>query len=112
MPATTRTNSMKLLSTDLDYRKLAAANAAAGTLFWFYTFYVIGHLPLGDGTGLQWLAAVPLATIFAMFFLPAWILVAIGRFPRVALALGVCGLIAFVVVWAELLAEIAKAQHH
>jgi len=100
------------LSTDLVFRKLAAATATAGTLFWFYTFYVIGHLPLGDGTGLQWLAAVPLATIFAIFFLPAWVLVATGRFPRLALALGVCGLIAFVVVWAELLVEIAKAQHH
>ena len=94
----------------LAFRKAAAVVAAAGTLFWLYTFYAIDHVPPGDGTGFQWLAVFPLGAIFAGFFLPAWLLVAIGRLPRLTLALGVCGLIAFAVVWTQLLAEFPKSQ--
>jgi len=65
-----------------------------------------------DGTGLQWLAVLPLGAIFAGFFLPACLLVAIGRLPRFTLVLGVCGLIAFAVVWTQLLAEFPKTQLH
>jgi hypothetical protein len=97
-------------SNHLGFRKLAAVVAAVGTLFWLYTFYAIDHVPLGDGTGFQWLAVFPLGAIFAVFFLPAWLLVAIGRLPRFTAALGICGLIAFAVVWAQLLAEFPKAQ--
>jgi hypothetical protein len=97
-------------SNHLDFRKLAAVVAAVGTLFWLYTFYAIAHLPLGDGTGFQWLAVFPLGAIFAVFFLPAWLLVAIGRLPRLTVALGVCGLIAFAVVWTQLLAEFPKVR--
>ena len=98
------------LSNQLDFHRLAAVVAAAGTLFWLYTFYAIDHVPMGDGTGFQWLAVIPLGAIFAGFFLPAWLLVAIGRLPRFTIVLGVCGLIAFAAVWAQLLAEFPKTQ--
>ena len=86
-------------------RKLALAIAAAGTVCWLYTFYAIGRVPSGDGTGFQWLAVIPLGFIFVGFFLPAWLLVAIGRLPGVATILGIAGLIAFAIVWPQLLAE-------
>jgi hypothetical protein len=91
-----------------DIRRFAALLAAAGTLFWLYTFYAIADVPPGDGTGFQWLAVFPLAGIFGLFFIPAWILVAIGRLSRTAAILGVAGLIAFGFVWLQLLAEFPK----
>jgi hypothetical protein len=94
----------------LDFRKLAGVVAAVGTLFWLHTFYAIDHVPQGDGIGFQWLAVFPLGAIFGGFFLPAGLLVAIGRLPRFTVALGLCGLIAFAVVWTQLLAEFPKAQ--
>jgi hypothetical protein len=42
------------------------------------------------------------------FFLPAWFFVAIGRLPILAIVLGIAGLIAFGVVWMQLLAEFPK----
>jgi hypothetical protein len=93
---------------NLSFRQMAAVIAAAGTLFWLYTFYAIDRVPQGDGSGFQWLAVFPLGGIFAIFFLPAWLLVAIGRLPRVTIALGFAGLIAFAVVWMQLLAEFPK----
>ncbi len=91
-------------------RKFAAIIASAGTLFWLYTFYAIDHVPMGDGTGFQWLALIPLGFVFAVFFVPAWLLIAIGWLPRFTAALGICGLIAFAVVWTQLLAEFPKTQ--
>lgn len=87
---------------------MAAVIAAMGTLFWLYTFYAIDRVPQGDGSGFQWLAVVPLGGIFAIFFLPAWLLVAIGRLPRVTMAWGIAGLVTFAVVWMQLLAEFPK----
>jgi len=89
-------------------RKFAFAAASAGTGFWFYTFYAIDHVPPGDGTGFQWLAVIPLGFIFVAFFIPAWLFIAIGRLPRLASILAVAGLIAFVIVWVQLLAEFPK----
>jgi len=86
-------------------RKFALAVACAGTSFWLYTFYAIDHVPPGDGTGFQWLAVIPLGFIFIGFFLPAWFFIAIGRLPRLASILGLAGLIAFGIVWLQLLAE-------
>jgi hypothetical protein len=97
-------------SKPFDFHRLALVVASVGTLFWLYTFYAIDHVPVGDGTGFQWLAVIPLGAIFAGFFLPAWLLVVIGRLPRFTVALGVCGLIAFAVVWSQLLAEFPKAK--
>jgi hypothetical protein len=88
-----------------DIRTVAVAVAATGTLFWLYTFHAIAALPPGDGTGFQWLAVIPLGAIFIGFFLPAWLLVAIGRWSAFAAALGICGLIAFAIVWTQLRAE-------
>jgi hypothetical protein len=93
---------------NLNFRQMAAIIAATGTLFWLYTFYAIDHVPLGDGSGFQWLAVFPLGGVFAIFFLPAWLLVAIGRLPRVTMVFGIAGLIAFAVVWTQLLAEFPK----
>jgi hypothetical protein len=93
---------------NLSFRHMAAIIAAAGTLFWLYTFYAINRVPQGDGSGFQWLAVFPLGGIFAIFFLPAWLLVAIGRLPRLTIALGIAGLVAFAVVWMQLLAEFPK----
>jgi hypothetical protein len=89
-------------------RKFAFAVASAGTSFWLYTFYAIHHVPPGDGTGFQWLAVIPLGFIFIGFFLPAWFFIAIGRLPRLASILGLAGLIAFGIVWLQLLAEFPK----
>ncbi|WP_339028285.1 hypothetical protein WHZ78_06925 [Bradyrhizobium symbiodeficiens] len=96
-------------STPLNFRKMAALVAAVGTLFWLYTFYAIAHVPPGDGTGFQWLAVFPLGAIFGLFFLPSWLLVALNRLPRVTTAIGLCGLVAFAVVWAQLLNEFPKS---
>lgn len=95
----------------LKVRRIAAAVAAAGTLFWLYTFYAIAHVPDGDGTGFQWLAVFPLGMVFGLFVLPAWLLVAIDRLPKFTLALGVCGLLAFATLWMQLLQEFPKALH-
>ncbi|WP_271582695.1 hypothetical protein [Bradyrhizobium sp. CCBAU 45389] len=92
-------------SAPINFRKIAAVVAAAGTLFWLYTFYFIAHVPPGDGSGFQWLAVFPLGMIFGLFFLPAWLLVAIGRLPRFTTAVGLCGLIAFAIIWMQLLNE-------
>ena len=61
-------------------------------------------------SGLLALLGIPLGMIFGVFFLPAWLLVAIGRLPRFTTVFGLCGLIAFAVVWAQLLTEFPKAQ--
>jgi hypothetical protein len=95
--------------TPLNFRRIAALVAAAGTLFWLYTFYAIAHVPQGDGTGFQWLAVFPLGTIFGLFFLPAWLLVAINRLPRFTILIGLAGLIAFAIAWAQLLNEFPKS---
>lgn len=87
---------------------MAVVVVAVGTLFWLYTFYGINRVPQGDGSGFQWLAVFPLGGIFAFFFLPAYLLVAIGRLPRMTIALGISGLTAFAVVWMQLLTEFPK----
>ncbi|MDN4986398.1 hypothetical protein KUL72_29165 [Bradyrhizobium arachidis] len=95
--------------TSLNYRKIAVLVATAGTLFWLYTFYAIAHVPQGDGTGFQWLAVFPLGMVFGLFFLPAWLLVAINWLPRFTTLVGLAGLIAFAIIWAELLSEFPKS---
>ncbi|SFJ17964.1 hypothetical protein [Bradyrhizobium sp. cf659] len=92
-----------------NFRKIAALIAAAGTLFWLYTFYAIAHVPPGDGTGFHWLAVFPLGMIFGLFFLPAWLLVAMNRLPRLTTLIGLCGLIAFAIIWVQLLNEFPRS---
>ncbi|MBW7971482.1 hypothetical protein [Bradyrhizobium sp. BR 10289] len=93
----------------LNFRKIAALVAAAGTLFWLYTFHYIAHVPQGDGSGFQWLAVFPLGMVFGLFFLPVWLLVAINRLPRFTTLVGVCGLIVFAIIWAQLISEFPKS---
>ncbi len=89
-------------------RTFAASLAIAGTAFWLYTFYHIAHVPQGDGTGLQWLAAIPLGGVFLFLTLPALVLATIGRLLQLAAILGFVGLTAFAYVWAQLLSEFPK----
>jgi hypothetical protein len=83
----------------------ALAAAGAGTLFWLYTFHAIAQVPVGDGTGFQWLAVMPLGMVFLVFTLPSLILALSGRMLEIALPLGCVGLVAFALLWAELLRE-------
>ena len=95
--------------TPFNFRKLATLIATAGTLFWLYTFYHIANVPQGDRSCFQWLAVFPLGMVFGAFFLPAWLLVAIGRLPRFTTIVGLSGLIAFAIIWAQLLNEFPKS---
>ena len=93
----------------LSFRKIAALVALAGTVFWIYTFHAIDNVPPGDHAVFRMLATYLLAAIFWLFFGPAWLLVAIGRLPRFTTGLGIAGLIAFAVVWTQLLQEFPKS---
>ncbi|MBX9711322.1 MAG: hypothetical protein K2X60_09840 [Xanthobacteraceae bacterium] len=76
-----------------------------GTMFWIYTFYAIAHVPLGDGTGFQWLGEVPLTGIFILLTFPTIALAFSGRMAPLAALLGVANLVALAVVWLQLLSE-------
>jgi hypothetical protein len=86
-------------------RLAAFAVAGAGVLFWLYTFYGIAQVPIGDGTGFQWIAVMPLGLIFVTLTVPAFMLALKGRSLWLALALGSGGLIAFALLWNQLLSE-------
>ena len=86
-------------------RAVALAVASAGTLFWLYTFCGIAQVPVGDGSGFQWIAVIPLGLIFLMLTLPALILALIDRLLWFSLILGCVGLVAFAYLWNELLGE-------
>ena len=79
--------------------------AVAGTLFWLYTFYGIAQVPVGDGTGFQWIGVIPLGAIFFALTLPALLLSLTGRLLWPALVLGCAGLVAFAITWNQLLSE-------
>ena len=88
-------------------RTIALASGAAGTLFWIYTFYWISKLPPGDGTGFQWIAEVPLTAIFVFLTFPAVVLAISRRTAWLGAILGVANLIAFGVIWSQLMTEFA-----
>jgi hypothetical protein len=84
---------------------IAFASGVTGTLFWIYTFYWISKVPPGDGTGFQWLAEVPLTAIFVFLTFPA-VALAISRSTAwLGAILGILNLIAFAVIWSQLMAE-------
>jgi hypothetical protein len=83
----------------------ALAVSIAGTLFWLYTFYGIAQVPAGDGSGFQWIAVVPLGLVFLVFTFPALVCAWSGRFLWAALVIGCVGLLAFALLWNELLGE-------
>ena len=86
-------------------RASALTVASAGTLFWVYTFYGIAQVPSGDGSGFQWLAVMPLGVVFLALTLPALVLAASGRLLWPSLVLGCLGLLAFALLWKQLLNE-------
>lgn len=86
-------------------RAAALAVSIAGTLFWLYTFYGIAQVPAGDGSGFQWIAVVPLGLVFFVFTFPALVCAWNGQFLWAALVIGCAGLIAFALLWSELLGE-------
>jgi len=86
-------------------RASALTVAGAGTLFWVYTFYGIARVPSGDGSGFQWLAVIPLGVVFLALTLPALVLAASGRLLWPSLVLGCLGLLAFALLWNQLLNE-------
>jgi hypothetical protein len=86
-------------------RAVALSVAGAGMLFWLYTFYGIAQVPVGDGSGFQWIAVIPLGLIFLVLTLPALILALLDRLLWFSLILGCVGLVAFVYLWNELLGE-------
>jgi len=86
-------------------RAAALAVSVAGVLFWLYTFYGIAQVPAGDGSGFQWIAVMPLGLVFFVFTFPALVCAWNGQFLWTALVLGCAGLIAFALLWNELLGE-------
>ena len=86
-------------------RTSALLIAGVGTLFWLYTFYGIAQVPSGDGSGMQWIAIMPLGLIFVVLTLPALIFAWANFLLRFAIVLGITGLIAFALLWNELLKE-------
>ena len=96
-------------SSAVSFRKIAALVALAGTVFWIYTFHAIDNVPPGDHAAFRMLATYVLAAIFWLFFGPAWLLVAIGRWPRFTTGLAVAGLIVFAVVWMQVSQEFPKS---
>jgi hypothetical protein len=86
-------------------RAVALTVASAGALFWLYTFYGIAQVPVGDSSGFQWIAVIPLGLIFLVLTLPALILALIDRLLWFSLILGCVGLVAFVYLWNVLLGE-------
>ena len=99
MQATTQTAKNGFL------RAAALAVSIAGTLFWLYTFYGIAQVPAGDGSGCQWIAVVPLGLVFFALTFPALVCAWNGQFLWAALVIGCAGLIAFALLWNELLGE-------
>jgi hypothetical protein len=88
-------------------RAVALTASGIGTLFWLYTFYAISQVPPGDGTGMQWVAVMPLGFIFLALTLPALLLALRGRSLTISAVIGVLGLLAFAYIWPQLLAEFA-----
>ena len=86
-------------------RPAALAVSSAGLLFWLYTFYGIAQVPAGDGSGFQWIAVIPLGLVFFVFTFPALVCAWSGKFLWAALVIGCTGLIAFALLWNELLGE-------
>src|SRR5215510_3785127 len=86
-------------------RTTALLISGAGTIFWLYTFYGIAQVPSGDGSGMQWIAIMPLGLVFLVLTLPALIFALSGFLLRFAIGLGIASLVAFALLWNELLKE-------
>lgn len=93
------------VATNSYLRAAALAVSTVGLLFWLYTFYGIAQVPAGDGSGFQWIAVIPLGLVFFVFTFPALVCALSGKFLWAALVIGFAGLIAFALLWNELLGE-------
>ena len=97
-----------------DTRKLqrgVLAVAAVATLFWIYTFFHIARVANPRGDGMEFLAAVPMTTIFLFLVLPPLVVAPfLRRYPTalkiVALVLAL-GVILDVLIWWQILIEFA-----
>jgi hypothetical protein len=87
-------------------RIVALTIAFAGIGFWLYTFYGIAQAPVGDGSGMQWVAAMPLGLIFFLLVVPALGIAWSGRWLWLSILLGAAGLIAFGFLWRQILGEL------
>jgi hypothetical protein len=88
----------------------------AELVFWFYTFYYIGTHANPHGNGMQWLGEVPLTIVVVLLVLPALVLGVAGRTFAVAAQLGalvaVLAAAADVIVWSQVLGELAQKALH
>jgi hypothetical protein len=88
------------------WRNLGRVVGAASVAFWLYTFYGIAQAPVGDGSGFQWLAVMPLGMIFFFITVPALILSSFRKTAQAGAILGGVGLVLFLLLWAQLLKEL------
>lgn len=89
---------------------IGAGSGALGGAFWIYTFHYIAKLPAGDGTGFQWLAEFPLSLVLLSLSLPAICVSFSRRLSAVSAGLGLSGLVAFAIIWTQLLEEFARLR--
>lgn len=86
-------------------RTFTLAACAAGLSFWVYTFWYIAQLPVGDGTGFQWMAEMPLTGITLVCMLPALLMSISNRALPFAAPLAGAGLVMYALLWMQLLIE-------
>lgn len=96
----------------LALRSFVLSAACALTLFWIYTFYVIGEQAEPKGDIVEWMPAFPMTLIFMLLTLPTLIIGLFGRalvFGAMVFGAMVAAASAFVNVWVwrEILAEFA-----
>lgn len=88
-------------------RSFVLAAACALTLFWIYTFYVIGEQANPNGDGMEWMAAFPMTLIFLLLTLPTLIIGLFGRALIFGALVAVASAFVNLWVWREILAEFA-----
>lgn len=86
-------------------RAFTLAACAAGLLFWAYTFWYIAQLPVGDGTGFQWMGEMPLTGVTLVCIVPALLMSISNRALPVAAPLAGAGLVMYALLWMQLLRE-------
>jgi hypothetical protein len=86
-------------------RSLVLILACALTLFWIYTFHVIGGQADASGDGLEWAAAVPLTLAFVLLTFPALVIGLFGRALFLGLLIAVAATAVNAWIWLDLLAE-------
>ena len=88
-------------------RLVAMAAAIADIVFWLYAFFYISRHanPLGDG--MEWAAMVPLTIITLCLAFPALVLSPFVRAAWIAAGLALAAAIADIVVWTQILGELA-----